>query len=156
MKPLAECLQTLVTCAGGDGNLLLNVGPMPDGRIEPRQADRLREMGRWLRRYGESVYGTRGGPFQPAPWGATTHRDRSLYVHVLECPESGSLELPLLEARVERARLLAGGEVHVETTPRGLRLQLAPEQLQPLDTVVRLELDRPLPPRPGVPAQAKA
>ncbi|MBN2580022.1 MAG: alpha-L-fucosidase, partial [Pirellulales bacterium] len=48
IKSLKECIQTLVRVVGGDGNLLLNVGPMPDGRIEPRQADRLREMGRWL------------------------------------------------------------------------------------------------------------
>jgi alpha-L-fucosidase len=156
VKSLAECVRTLVTCAGGDGNLLLNVGPRADGTVEPEQAARLREIGGWLAANGESVYGTRGGPVPPAPWGATTHRDRALYVHVLERPESGALELPALEARVERARLLAGGEVRVETTPRGLRLQLAPEQLQPLDTVVRLELDRPLPPRPAVPAQARA
>ena len=51
--------------AGGDGNLLFNVGPMPDGRIEPRQVERLKEMGAWLSKYGESIYGTRGGPFKP-------------------------------------------------------------------------------------------
>jgi len=156
VKPLAECVRTLVSCAGGDGNLLLNVGPRADGTIEPEQAARLRAIGRWLAANGESVYGTRGGPVPPAPWGVTTHRDRSLYVHVLERPESGALELPKLDVRVERARLLAGGEVRVETTPRGLRLLLAPERLEPLDTVVRLELDRPLPPRPGVPARAEA
>ena len=64
MKSLKECIQTLVRVAGGDGNLLFNVGPMPDGRIEPRQVDRLKEMGDWLRKYGESIYGTRGGPFK--------------------------------------------------------------------------------------------
>ena len=66
----------LVNAVGGDGNLLLNVGPMPDGRIEPRQVERLKEIGQWLAKYGESIYGTRGGPFQrgagaPPPAGAT-------------------------------------------------------------------------------------
>ena len=48
MKSKKECLDTLIRCAGGDGNLLFNVGPMPDGRIEPRQVERLKEMGLWL------------------------------------------------------------------------------------------------------------
>ncbi len=48
MKTLPQCLETLILCAGGDGNLLFNVGPMPDGRIEPRQVERLAEMGEWL------------------------------------------------------------------------------------------------------------
>ena len=55
MKSLEQCLQTLIFTVGGDGNLLFNVGPMADGRIEPRQVDRLREMGKWLKRYGGPV-----------------------------------------------------------------------------------------------------
>jgi len=65
IKSLKQCLQTLVRVAGGDGNLLFNVGPMPDGRIEPEQAERLKNMGNWLDKYGESIYNTRGGPFKP-------------------------------------------------------------------------------------------
>ncbi|HVN79022.1 MAG TPA: alpha-L-fucosidase, partial [Terriglobia bacterium] len=71
MKSLKECLQTLITCAGGDGNLLLNVGPMPTGEIEPRQVERLNEIGQWISQYGQSIYGTRGGPFKPGAWGAS-------------------------------------------------------------------------------------
>ena len=69
LKSLKECLQVLVNTVGGDGNLLLNVGPMPDGRIEPRQVERLREIGRWLAKYGESIYGTAAGRFN-GPTGA--------------------------------------------------------------------------------------
>ena len=67
-KSRVECLQTLLRVIGGDGNLLFNVGPMPDGRIEPEQVERLKEMGAWLAKYGDGVYGTRGGPFKPGPW----------------------------------------------------------------------------------------
>jgi len=66
LKTLKQCLQTLLHVVGGDGNFLFNVGPMPDGRIEPRQVERLGEMGRWLAKYGDGVYGSRGGPFKPA------------------------------------------------------------------------------------------
>ncbi len=45
MKSLEQCLGVLLRTAGGDGNLLFNVGPMPDGRIEPRQVERLRDIG---------------------------------------------------------------------------------------------------------------
>jgi len=64
MKSLQQCLHSLVLCAGGDGTLLFNVGPMPDGRIEPRQVERLKEMGAWLARYGDTIYRTRGGPWK--------------------------------------------------------------------------------------------
>jgi len=69
MKSLKQCIQTLVWVVGGDGNLLFNVGPMPDGRIEPRQVERLKEMGDWLKKYGHTIYGTRGGPFKNGTWG---------------------------------------------------------------------------------------
>ncbi len=63
LKTLKQCLQTLIYCAGGDGNLLFNVGPMPTGEIETRQVERLKEMGAWMKKYGETIYGTRGGPY---------------------------------------------------------------------------------------------
>ena len=84
MKSLKQCLQTLVKVVGSDGNLLFNVGPMPDGRIEPRQVQRLREMGQWLARYGESIYGTRGGPFRRTEWGVCTYKDKRVWVHILD------------------------------------------------------------------------
>lgn len=84
MKSRKECLNTLIRTAGGDGNLLFNVGPMPDGRIEERQADRLREMGIWLRTYGRSIYNTEGGPIPPQPWGVSTQREGKIYLHILD------------------------------------------------------------------------
>jgi alpha-L-fucosidase len=57
---------------------------MPDGRIEDRQADRLREMGAWLEKYGASIYATRGGPVQPQEWGVSTLGENRIYLHVLE------------------------------------------------------------------------
>ena len=63
IKSFRECVEILVNTAGGDGNLLLNVGPMPDGRIEPRQVEVLKQIGEWMGKYGQTIYGTRGGPF---------------------------------------------------------------------------------------------
>ena len=55
-ESLKECICLLVNCAGRDGNLVLGAGPMPDGRIEEHQAGRVREIGAWLEKYGESIY----------------------------------------------------------------------------------------------------
>lgn len=55
----------LICGTGGDGNVLLNVGPRPDDVIDPEQANRLKKVGDWLAKYGESIYATRGGPYKP-------------------------------------------------------------------------------------------
>ena len=88
MKSLEECLQALDPCAGGDGNLLFNVGPMPTGEIEPRQVERLKEMGAWLAKNGESIYGTRGGPWKPTKTLASTRKGSTVYLHVLTLAKS--------------------------------------------------------------------
>jgi alpha-L-fucosidase len=140
MKSLKECLQTLVLCAGGDGNLLFNVGPMPDGRIEPRQVERLKEIGAWLARNGEAIYGTRGGPWKPTKKIASTRKGSTIYLHLLRA-EDGRVELPDLPRKVKAASLLNGSKV--ESVQTGGRLRLAFDQaaLDPMDTIVRLELD---------------
>jgi alpha-L-fucosidase len=143
MKPLDECVRTLVACAGGDGNLLLNVGPMPTGDIEPRQAARLREIGGWLDTHGDSIYRTRGGPFRPGEWGASTHRDRSVYVHVLRWPATGPLLLPAVERTIVGSSLLGGGAASARQTAAATEIDVAPAERSALDTVVRLELDGP-------------
>ena len=142
MKSLEECLDTLVRCAGGDGNLLFNVGPMPTGTIEARQVERLQEMGAWLRKYGESIYGTRGGPYMPGPWGASTCKGNRVYVHVLDWPEEG-LVLPPLPGKIVASSLLTGGAVTVSQTEDGIRMEVAAADRQPIDTIVALDLDSP-------------
>jgi alpha-L-fucosidase len=140
MKSLKECLQTLVLCAGGGGNLLFNVGPMPDGRIEPRQVARLKEMGAWLAKNGEAIYGTRGGPWKPTNKIASTRKGSTIYLHLLRA-DDGRVELPDLPRKVKAASLLNGGEVKSSQAGGKLRLAFDRAALDPMDTIVRLELD---------------
>ncbi len=142
MKSLKECLQTLVRVVGGDGNLLFNVGPMPDGRIEPRQVERLREMGQWLGKYGQSIYGTRGGPFKTTAGLASTYRDNVVFVHILEWP-GDTITLPTLPKRVSDASLLTGGTVSVQQTDKGIEIQVPAGSRQEIDTIVAMKLDGP-------------
>ncbi|MBI4881133.1 MAG: alpha-L-fucosidase [Planctomycetes bacterium] len=140
MKSRAECLRALVLAAGGDGNLLLNVGPMPDGRIEERQAGRLGEMGAWLGRHGEAVYGTRGGPYRPGPWGASTCRGERVFLFVMRWPEEGPLLLPRLALAVVKARLQDGGEASIKATESGLEVFVPEGARDPVVTVIELTL----------------
>lgn len=142
VKSFKECIQTLVLTCGGDGNLLLNVGPMPDGRIEARQAQRLREMGEWLERNGESIYGTRGGPFLPGDWGASTCKGNTIYLHVFDWEEE-TFNLPAIEPRITAARILGGPEIDFVQQPTGVELHAESALHDPVDTVIALELDSP-------------
>ena len=143
MKTLDKCIDVLVRTAGGDGNLLFNVGPMPDGRIEPRQVDRLAEMGAWLGQFGETIYGTRGGPYMPSAWGASTCKNSRVYLHVLDWNQvkDGRIELPPLPRAIIRHELLTGGAVELENTPEALTLHFdAPARVEP-DTILALEVE---------------
>ena len=142
MKSLEECIHLLVNCVGGDGNLLLNVGPMPSGEIEPRQVARLKEVGAWLRRYGESIYGTCGGPFKPGSWGASTRKGNTIYVHVFEWNGS-SLTLPSIDKKIVSSRLLTGGTVEVNQTDDGITVAVPSTHQRKIDTIVELQLDGP-------------
>ncbi len=142
MKSLKECLQTLVLCAGGDGNLLFNVGPMPDGRIEQRQIDRLLEMGQWLEKNGTSIYGTRGGPWKPSKRLASTRKANTVYLHLLDSHDQ-TIILPNLPAKVLRSSVLTDGDVTVVQAGSEMRVTLPAAASQPIDTIIQLELDRP-------------
>jgi alpha-L-fucosidase len=143
IKSSGECIRILAQCATGDGNLLLNVGPMPTGEIEPRQVAVLREVGIWLKKYGESIYGTRGGPYRNGEWGGSTRRGNVIYLHILKWSD-GRLTLPPLPAKIKKSRALNSGTVKVAGTADGIMVSMARAERDTLDTIVRLELDRPL------------
>ena len=141
MKSLQQCLQTLVLCAGGDGNLLFNVGPMPDGSIELRQIARLQEMGAWLAEYGETIYRTRGGPWKPTKNLASTRRDNGIFLHVFKW-DGDSVTLPGIPAKVWRAEALAGGKAEFQQQGDKLVVSVPRANRQEIDTIIRLDLDQ--------------
>ena len=102
-------IRSLVEVASRGGNFLLNVGPQPDGTIQPEFQERLRAIGAWLAVNGEAIYETTYGPVQGSPSIRTTAKGKSVFVHVFDWP-SAALEVPGLEAKVISARLLAGGK----------------------------------------------
>src|SRR5213594_5229908 len=107
-KSTRDLIRYLVRAAGSNANFLLNVGPMPNGRIQAEFVTRLGEIGAWMAKNGEAIYGTRGGPIAPQACGVTTRKANRVFVHVLDAPDT-SLLLPPLGARIRSARFLTAG-----------------------------------------------
>jgi alpha-L-fucosidase len=137
-----ECLKMLVSTVTGDGNLLLNVGPMPDGEIVPEQVEVLGKMGAWLEQHGESIYCTRGGPFANGKWGGSTQRGNKVWLHVFKWSFGDSLRLPPLGSVVESAITRDGARPKMVQTTTRFKITLPKAQQDPVDTVIELTLDR--------------
>jgi alpha-L-fucosidase len=140
LKSTAECLHTLLQVVGGDGNFLFNVGPMPDGRIEPRQIEKLQAMGDWLDKYGEGVYGTRGGPYMPGTWGASTCKGNRIYLYVWGWPENHQLQLPLPGLEVLRTDIVSDHQIEISKKGTILLIRRDPRNEVGEITVVRLTI----------------
>jgi alpha-L-fucosidase len=153
-KPVRELIGYLVRAAGNGANLLLNIGPRPDGTIQPEFVSRLDSIGRWLQVHGASIYGTRAGPVPPRDWGATTRRGDTVYVHILDWPDR-VLSLPSWGARVQSAAMLDNGErVGVAQTADAITLTLPVRAPDDLARVVVLRTtptvrDEAVPPEPA-------
>jgi len=118
---------------------------MLDGVAVPEDIGRLKTTGPWLAKYGESVFGTKGGPFPPCDWGGTVYRGDVSYVHVLKWPK-GPVSLPAGGRKVLSASCLTGGRVKAVQSGDGIVLTVPKRQRNPIDTVVKLVFDASLEP----------
>jgi alpha-L-fucosidase len=139
-KSADEVEEMLVRAAGNNSNLLLNIGPMPNGEIQAEFVDRLHAVGEWVSRYGESIYGTRGGPIAPGDWGVTTQKKDKVYVHVLHW-DGNLLALPPIGRTVKSAHSLIGGDtVTITQNAEGVVLKVPAATRGEVDRVVVLDL----------------
>ena len=138
-KSTATLVQYLVKAAGKDANLLMNIGPQPDGELPAVAVQRLAEMGQWMQTYGETIYGTRGGCIKPRPWGVTTQKGNRLFVHVLETDDP-AIFLPLGNRKVKKALHFATRQpLKIERLQGGYLLHL-PQEKEAIDCVAELLL----------------
>ena len=139
-KSTKTLIHYLVKAAGKDANLLMNIGPQPDGCLPQVAVERLKEMGEWMKTYGETIYGTRGGCVAPHPWGVTTQKGDRLFVHILDLQDK-ALFLPLEGQKVKRAMDFASRQaLKFKRVDGGIVLQLD-EIPTEVDKVVELQLD---------------
>ena len=101
-KSTKTLIHYLVKAAGRNANLLMNIGPQPDGCLPAVAVQRLKEMGEWMKTYGETIYGTRGGRVTPRDWGVTTEKDNKIFVHILNLKDR-SLFLPITDKNAKHA-----------------------------------------------------
>lgn len=95
-KSVSDLVRLIVKAASKGSNLLLNVGPQPDGNLPAVAVERLKGIGEWMGVFGESVYGTEAAGLPEPEWGVLTRRDNVLYMHVFQ-PKEGGAELDLSE-----------------------------------------------------------
>ncbi|MBX7124770.1 MAG: alpha-L-fucosidase [Cyclobacteriaceae bacterium] len=139
-KSLRDLIQYLVKSAGYGSNFLLNVGPMPNGKIQTEHVELLKQMGDWMKTYGESIRGTRGGPLTARNWGVTTQKGNKVYVHILDWQDE-TLTLPKLGKKVVAARLFTDrSAIRFTENDFGVSLSVPAGKRDTIDTVVELEL----------------
>tara|TARA_B100001146_G_scaffold29864_4_gene23344 strand:+ start:545 stop:1879 length:1335 start_codon:yes stop_codon:yes gene_type:complete len=140
-KSTDDLIRYLVNAAGRNANFLLNVGPMPNGKIQGEFEERLHGIGHWLDEYGDSIYGTRNGPIEPGPWGVSTAKQDTVYLHVLNWNDS-ILALPALNLEVKEARLLRNqAEVPFQIIDQALLVTLPTRPADLIDEVVILTVE---------------
>ena len=148
LKSTTQLIQYLVTAATGEGNYLLNVGPKPDGTIQKEFVKRLKEIGEWMKKNGESIYGSERVPPEFGIWGAgmcgmVTAKGNKAYLHVFRWPGK-ELTVAGIKNKVLSAQILATGEkAKVEQTENGrVFIKGLPNNLPDKhNTVIVLELD---------------
>ncbi len=139
-KSTRNLIHYLVKAAGYNSNFLLNVGPMPNGQIQPEFVATLKEVGAWVEKYGETVYGTRGGPVTPRSWGVTTQKGNKIYVHLLD-PEDNNLLLPDFGKKVKVITVFStGAKLKFKQDSFGTTVAVPAEILDETDTVLVIEI----------------
>ena len=134
-----ELIQMLVRAAGKNANLLLNIGPEPGGALPSLVLDRLKTIGEWLNKYGETIYGTRGGIVGPHDWGVSTQRGNKLYIHIMNSMDS-SLFIPTGNHKVKSAVVYGTNKrVNFTKTGKGITLNLDTVPTD-IDYIVELSL----------------
>ena len=139
-KDTPTLIRYLVKTAGLGANLLLNIGPQPDGELPAMALERLRDMGKWLRENGETIYGTEGAPFAAQSWGTATRKGDRLFIHVLNA-EGTDIHIPAA-LKVKAAKEFASGsKVKFSSDKNGVTLHLA-QKPEAIDHIIELTLKK--------------
>lgn len=141
-KTVKTLIHYLVNAAGRNANFLLNVGPMPNGKIQPEFIDTLMQIGKWLKINGKTIYSTKGNIISPQKWGVITAIDRKVYVHILSVPvDQPTILIPDLKEKIISATLLTdGSKVKFKQSPGGYIIYLDGVKTDNIDTIIELNI----------------
>lgn len=142
IKSFREILHQFIQTVVGDGNYLLSIGAMPNGKIAPEETERILALGSWLEKYGHTIYSTRSGPWNPGSYGGSVYRGDTVYLHLLNIPENGVLRLPLTQYRVKETEILTDEKVELKISDGYLNIFFSERDFE--DIIVRIRMEEPL------------
>ena len=140
--PLEKCLNYLISCAGGNGNLLIDIGTMPTGQIDPREKNRLLGVGEWLKKNGEAIYMTQGGPIKPAKWGTCTRKGKDMYLLVNNWSEFPK-HFPPFKFKIE-AISVGNESIDYKKDKNGITFDVPEKMRDPYVTVIKVKTNADL------------
>jgi hypothetical protein len=140
-KPPAHFIRLLAKAAAKGGNLLMNIGPMGNGKMAPEDLSILHAIGKWWNVNGESIRGTTRTPLMRQSWGDSTLKGKNLYLHVFDWPNDGKLVVGGLKGEITKAILLADREKALKVVRKGLDVGIELPQKAPdeADSVILME-----------------
>ncbi|MCH5719995.1 alpha-L-fucosidase [Niabella hibiscisoli] len=113
-KSAATVIRYLVGAAGRNANLLLNIGPMPNGDIQREFKDTLQAVGNWMSKYGHTIYSTRGNAMAPQKWGVVTAKEHVYYIHLLNTDSLTIIDLPFTDKKLKAISLSDGSKIDLK------------------------------------------
>ena len=144
-KSTETLVRNLIDIASKGGNYLLNIGPKPDGTIPQESIDRLREVGSWMKQYGEAIYGTKASPLAPLAWGRCTRKEAgnntTLYFSVFDWPKDGKLTIPGISNELMSVELMGHkGEYKAKQEKGVIELKLPEKAPNAIASVIKMEV----------------
>ncbi|MFL2666073.1 MAG: alpha-L-fucosidase, partial [Flavobacteriaceae bacterium] len=139
-KSEKELVQYLVKAAGYGSNLLLNVGPMPNGRIQEEHIESLKKIGNWVKQNGQTIYNTKRGPIAPSDEIASTQNGNIVYIHLLDNKKS-EYNIEGFKSKFKKITYLrSGNKVSIKKSKEGLSIRLDDKEIDHIDTILKMEL----------------
>jgi alpha-L-fucosidase len=135
-----ELIHYLIKAAGYGSNMLLNVGPMPNGKIQPKHQNSLEAIGKWLSSNAKSIYGTQRGPIEPTDDFVSTQKGKTVYLHLLN-PELNIIHMGSVPVKIKNIRSLkTQNSVPFRNDKFGLVIDVSKLAKDDIDTVIQIEL----------------
>ncbi len=142
-RDMSEAATTLLRCVGGNGNLLLNVGPDSLGQIPKSFQDRLIQLGEWLKPRAQSVYNTKGGPYTPSNDYVCCYNNKTMYLNIMSM-KGDTITLPPLPAKILDATLLSGKKVRFIQQDKSVKVIIPSTDREKIATLITITTNQPL------------
>ncbi|MBK5271812.1 MAG: alpha-L-fucosidase [Bacteroidia bacterium] len=140
-KTVKQLIHYMVNATGHNANFLLNIGPMPDGNIQPEFTDTLLEIGKWLKQNGETIYGTTGTNIPAQEWGIITAKEKTWFAHILKKPTQSFIFIPITTQKINKVFSFTGKkDLKFKQQSEGVFIYTDGINWDDSDTIVQLQL----------------